>query len=128
LCDLKQRKSDTVASGVRFFEVSFNGEKTLTAQADRWAIRALRPIAPASGAGTPASPAGPAGPTPPAGGPAGPGATPGDGVLRTESIEVRSDPRAEWKQMFHDAWRIQREFFYDPDLHGLDLVAAINKH
>ena len=30
--------------------------------------------------------------------------------------------------MYHDAWRIQREFFYDPDLHGLDLAAAIKKY
>ena len=41
---------------------------------------------------------------------------------------MRSDPRAEWKQMYHDAWRIQREFFYDPGLHGLDLAAAIKKY
>ena len=34
---------------------------------------------------------------------------------------MRSDPRVEWKQMYYDAWRIQREFFYDRDLHGLDL-------
>ena len=33
----------------------------------------------------------------------------------TDDIEVRSDPRVEWKQMYHDAWRIQREFFYDPE-------------
>ena len=30
--------------------------------------------------------------------------------------------------MYHDAWRIQREFFYDPGLHGLDLAAAIKKY
>jgi tricorn protease len=30
--------------------------------------------------------------------------------------------------MYHDAWRIQREFFYDPDLHGLDLNASIKKY
>ena len=30
--------------------------------------------------------------------------------------------------MYHEAWRIQREFFYDPDLHGLDLPAAIKKY
>ncbi len=30
--------------------------------------------------------------------------------------------------MYHDAWRIQREFFYDPNLHGLDLAAAIRKY
>jgi tricorn protease len=30
--------------------------------------------------------------------------------------------------MYHDAWRIQREFFYDPNLHGLDLAAAIRRY
>ena len=30
--------------------------------------------------------------------------------------------------MYHDAWRIQREFFYDPNLHGLDLQAAIKRY
>ena len=56
------------------------------------------------------------------------GGGPGSFTLRTEDIEVRSEPRVEWKQMYHDAWRIQREFFYDPNLHGLDLTAAIKKY
>ena len=30
--------------------------------------------------------------------------------------------------MYHDAWRIQREFFYDPGLHGLDLAAATKQY
>jgi tricorn protease len=29
------------------------------------------------------------------------------------------DPRAEYKQMYHETWRIERDFFYDPHLHGL---------
>jgi tricorn protease len=49
--DLRLRKSDVVASGVRFFEVSANGEKILTAQADRWTIQTLRPIPPTAPAG-----------------------------------------------------------------------------
>ena len=118
--DLKQRRSDVVASGVRFFEISANGEKFLTAQTNRWTIQTLRPMPPAPAAGGPAAPA----PTPPAGG--GPGAQ--SNVLATETIEVRTEPRAEWKQMYADAWRIQREFFYDPGLHGLDLAAAIKKY
>lgn len=118
--DLKQRKSDVVTSGVRFFEVSNSGEKTLTAQGDRWTIQTLRPLATS----------GPGGPGPAPGGAPGPAASPGpgSGLLATENIEVRSDPRAEWKQMYHDAWRIQREFFYDPGLHGLDLSAAIKRY
>lgn len=33
------------------------------------------------------------------------------------SLEVTVDPVAEWRQMFDDAWRIERDFFYDPYLH-----------
>jgi len=32
----------------------------------------------------------------------------------------RIDPRAEWKQIFNDAWRIQRDFFYEQNMHGVD--------
>jgi tricorn protease len=117
---LKERRTDVVSSGVRFFEVAVNGEKILTAQQDRWSIQALRPVP------TGPAPAGGPGGGQPAGGPAGGGPPPQ--ALATANIEVRSDPRAEWKQMFHDAWRIQREFFYDPNLHGLDLPATIRKY
>ncbi len=30
------------------------------------------------------------------------------------------DPRVEWKQMFHEAWRLQRDFFYLANMHGVD--------
>ena len=111
---LKERKTDVVISGVRFFEVSANGEKILTAQQDRWTIQPLRPV-----------PTNAAGAQPPAGGPA-PG-PPGQ-ALNIDNIDVRSDPRAEWRQMYFDAWRIEREFFYDSNLHGLDLADTIKKY
>ncbi len=38
-------------------------------------------------------------------------------------INVTIDPRAEWRQVFHEAWRIQRDFFYDPSMHGDDWPA-----
>ena len=47
--DLRQRRGDVLVSGVRFFEVSANGEKILTAQGDRWTIQNVRPLPPASG-------------------------------------------------------------------------------
>jgi tricorn protease len=127
---LKERKSDVVFTGVRFFEVSANGEKTLTAQGDRWTIQPLRPIPP----GPAGAPSGPGAASAPTAGAGGPGGGPGGGgpppppPLNTENIEVKSDPRAEWKQMYYDAWRIQREFFYDPDLHGLNLEESIKKY
>jgi len=41
-------------------------------------------------------------------------------TLPTSEMEMRLDPRAEWQQMFADAWRFQRDYFYDPTLHGVD--------
>jgi tricorn protease len=43
-------------------------------------------------------------------------------------MEVLVDPRAEWRQMYHEAWRLQRDFLYDAHHHGLDLVAAEKKY
>ncbi|MDB6149933.1 MAG: Periplasmic protease, partial [Chthoniobacter sp.] len=37
--------------------------------------------------------------------------------LNTAALEAAIDPPAEWRQIFNDAWRIQRDFFYDPHLH-----------
>jgi tricorn protease len=33
------------------------------------------------------------------------------------------DPRDEWRQLFDDAWRLHRDTFYDPNLHGVDWKA-----
>ena len=65
--DLKSRKTDVAASGVRFFEVSLSGEKMLTRQGDNWFIRNLPPPPPPSGGAAPGGgPAGPAGQVAPA--------------------------------------------------------------
>ena len=53
---------------------------------------------------------------------------PGKGKLRTEAIEVRIDPRAEWHQIFEEAWRINRDYFYDPGMHGADWAAMRRKY
>ena len=105
--DLKTRRADTVLSGISYFEVARNGEKLLMRQGANWFIRNVPPAPPAG-----ASPA------------AGPPAGGSGGQLQTANIEVKVSPAAEWKQMYHEAWRIERDFFYDPGFHGLDLNAA----
>jgi len=40
------------------------------------------------------------------------------GKLELKNLELSIDPRVEWHQMFVDAWRILRDWFYDADLHG----------
>jgi tricorn protease len=39
-------------------------------------------------------------------------------------MEVEIDPRAEWRQLFHDSWRMMRDFFYDPNMHKVDWNAV----
>lgn len=48
---------------------------------------------------------------------------PGTQILKLDDMEVRIDPR-EWKQMYHEAFRLERDFFYDPGFHGLNLAAT----
>ena len=38
------------------------------------------------------------------------------------------DPREEWRQMFDEAWRLERDYFYDPHMHGLDWPAMKAKY
>jgi tricorn protease len=48
---------------------------------------------------------------------------PGDGTLNFSEVKVRVDPKAEWAQMYHEVWRIERAFFYDQHFHGTDTTA-----
>jgi len=53
---------------------------------------------------------------------------PGKGVLNTASLTVKIDPAAEWPQIFDEAWRINRDYFYDPGMHGADWNAMKVKY
>ena len=44
------------------------------------------------------------------------------------SLRFKLDRRAEWRQMFNEAWRYQRDYFYDPDLHGRDWDAVYDRY
>jgi len=43
-----------------------------------------------------------------------------DGKTLKVALKTKLDRQAEWKQMFEEAWRYQRDFFYDPNMHGRD--------
>jgi tricorn protease len=51
-----------------------------------------------------------------------------DGTLHLESMKVYADPRAEWNQVFHEVGRIERDWFYDPNLHGANLKALMEEY
>ncbi|HXH06970.1 MAG TPA: PDZ domain-containing protein [Vicinamibacterales bacterium] len=52
----------------------------------------------------------------------------GDGVIDVGRLEMWVDPRVEWAQIFRETWRIQREFFYDAQMHGADWNAVYQKY
>jgi tricorn protease len=97
--DLEKRKLDKVLDGINGFDLSANGEKLLYRQGQNWFIASLmQPI------------------------------KPGEGRIKVDDIEAQIDPRAEWQQMYKETWRIERDFFYDPNHHGLDLKATAKKY
>ncbi len=57
-------------------------------------------------------------------------AGPGDGGDRivSDPMFVSIDPKAEWRQLVIDAWRIQRDHFYDPEMHGVDWNAVLEDY
>ena len=97
--DLSTRKVDKFLDGVNGFWVSATGEKIMVSQGPQWTI------------------AGTAGPV-----------EPGKGVLNTGGMEVYVEPLIEWKQMYHETWRLERDFFYDANLHGLDLSTVERRY
>jgi len=93
--DFKTRKTMALISDVQSFDVSFNGEKLLYEQHEHWGIA-----------------------------PTAAPVKPGEGALNMADMKVWVDPRAEWKQMYHEVWHIERDFFYAPNFHGLNLDKA----
>jgi tricorn protease len=111
--DICTRKTDKLLDNVGDFVISSNGEKALYEQ--------LPPRTPPGpgGAGQPPHGTWAIKPVDALGKPSEPGKP--DGNLHLESMKVYAEPRVEWQQMFREAGRIERDFFYDPNLHGADL-------
>jgi tricorn protease len=106
--ELKSRKLDKLADNVQSFDLAANGDKMLLRMAG-------------AGGGGRGGRGGAEAPAPqyvivPANAPV----KPGEGALRMADMEVHVDPIAEWKQMYHEVWRIERSYFYDPNLHGVN--------
>ena len=48
--------------------------------------------------------------------------------VKTGDLQLWIDPRVEWRQIFDDVWRMEAEYFYDPNLHGLDWQAVYDRY
>ncbi len=51
-----------------------------------------------------------------------------DKALSTAGMTVEISPRNEWAQILRDAWRIHRDFFYAPNMHGVDWDRVYRKY
>lgn len=96
--DLKTREEETLADKIDGFVISADGKKLLYRVKDSWGITDAGKF------------------------------TPGKDPLAVDRISVRIDPRAEWSQIYHEAWRINRDFFYDKGMHGASWPTLRQKH
>lgn len=97
--DFKERKEDKVLDGVTAFVLSPSGKKLMYQAGQDYGIADARA-----------------------------GLKPGEGKLDLAGLVVKLDPRAETRQMFDDGWRIFRDWFYDPGMHGVDWKAMKERY
>ncbi len=103
---LESRKTEKLAERVQAYQLSADGEKMMISFAPE------RP----EGAGE--GPGGRGGPPHVVIVPANAPVKPGEGAVSFAQVEVRVDPKAEWAQMYHEVWRVERAYFYDAHFHG----------
>jgi tricorn protease len=92
---LEKRQTESVLNELDAFIVSQDGSKVLYARKNSWMLGPADDLKP--GDGSPGKP------------------------LNVGSMVATVDPRAEWRQIYHETWRIERDFLYDPNTHGLSI-------
>ena len=100
----EKRQTEEILSGLNAYIVSRNGEKLFYTRKDSWFLAPIADLKPGS-------------PDAPQGKP-----------VNNGGMFAMLDPRTEWKQMYRETWHIERDFFYDPHLHGLDLAKVEAKY
>jgi tricorn protease len=97
--DMKKRKVETVLEGAETYQLTPSGTKLLAKMKDSWSISDVADKV-----------------------------DPSKHKLALDKVSIRIDPRAEWSQMYHEAWRIARDYFYDPGMHGADWSAMRSRY
>ena len=91
--DMAKRSESSVLAGQSSFDMSADGKKLLVRKESSYHIVSAAPAQKLGGA------------------------------VSLSGMTTVIDPRAEWKQILSDTWRIQRDFFYDPNMHGVNWPA-----
>ncbi len=119
--DLKERKDHVFMEEADGYVLSFDGKKLLYA-------------VPAGGGGGGEEEGGGGGPhtfgivdakVPPEDHPVKPG---GETALKLDGMRMEVDPPAEWKQMFNEVWRQERDYFFEPSMNGANWAAEREKY
>lgn len=97
--DLESEEQKTIISGINGYELADKGEKILFNSNGSWGIAKAEADQDAS-----------------------------KGHLELADMQLRIDPAVEWRQMYTDLWRIVRDWFYEPGMHGNDWVAIRDKY
>ncbi len=108
--DLKDRKEKTLIEGVQKFALSFDGSKLLYESEGGGGPRAAHTygIIDAKPADQPKKV--------------------GDSSLSLNGMRAEVDPPAEWKQMFNEVWRQQRDYFFQAEMNGVDWQKMHDKY
>ncbi|MBU1938044.1 PDZ domain-containing protein, partial [bacterium] len=99
--NLEKKKDSKVVSGVAGYTVSYDNEKVLVKTKDDYILM---------DAGAEKAPE--------------PDEDDPDAGIHLEDLDVQVEPREEWVQIFNEAWRLMRDFFYDPNMHGVDWLSV----
>jgi tricorn protease len=51
-----------------------------------------------------------------------------ESMINTSTLQVKISPKEEWKNIFNEAWRVNRDYFYDPNMHGVNWPAMKKKY
>ena len=99
LYNLNAKAEQTIIDGIRNYDLSDDGKQVIFQAGENFGIA-----------------------------PATPGQKPDAGLLKFEGMTVKIEPRAEWRQQYVDGWRIMRDWFYDPNMHGMNWPAIRAKY
>ena len=100
----EKRQTEELLSGLNRYNVSFDGEKLFYSREDSWFIVPVAELKPGTPEGAPGK------------------------QVNNGAMWATIDPGAEWQQMYRETWHIERDFFYDPHLHGLNLAKIQAKY
>ncbi len=97
--DMKDRKESTIMESISSYFLAADGKKFIYRKGNDYGIADVKPNQKA-----------------------------GEGKLDLSNMEMKIIPSIEWKQIYTDAWRIMRDWFYDPGMHGVDWKQMLDKY